>query len=70
MADQSKTVKIDADLHARLTKAAAERVVGVHVLVEHAVRDYLDDLIPLEELQLTRARVKKTDLDRQIEAGE
>lgn len=54
--DKRPTVsaRLDKDLHARLQAAADERVVSVSLLVEKAVEDYLDRLVPLDELLRTR----------------
>lgn len=47
-------VRLPVDLHARLKAAAAERDVSANHLVERAVRAYLDNLIPVDELLSTR----------------
>lgn len=47
-------IRLDRELHTRLTNAAEERDVSVNFLIHHAVRDLLDNLIPVEELRLTR----------------
>jgi predicted HicB family RNase H-like nuclease len=47
-------VRIPKDLHERLRDAADERQISVNLLVVKALDDYLDRLIPVGELQLTR----------------
>jgi predicted HicB family RNase H-like nuclease len=43
-------IRIDPALHERLRVAADERVVSVNFLVTRAIEDYLNRLIPVEEL--------------------
>ena len=47
-------VRVPEPLHSRLTTAAAEREISVNYLVLKAVEDYLDRLIPADQLKLTR----------------
>ena len=47
-------VRVPEKLHGRLTEAAAEREISVNYLVVRAVEDYLDRLIPADQLKLTR----------------
>jgi len=47
-------VRLDAELHARLRAAAAERGVSRNLLIERACEDFLERLIPVAELHLTR----------------
>lgn len=47
-------VRVPERLHSRLTTAAAERDISVNYLVLKAVEDYLDRLIPADQLKLTR----------------
>lgn len=49
----AKAVRIAPDLDARLKKAAAERGVSVNVLMTAALEDYLDRLLPLDQLLKT-----------------
>jgi predicted HicB family RNase H-like nuclease len=49
----TKAIRIDRDLDASLKAAARERDVSVNVLVNAALRDYLKNLVPLEELLRT-----------------
>jgi predicted HicB family RNase H-like nuclease len=48
-------LRVPKDLHQRLKDAADERQVGVNLIAVKALEDYLDRLIPLQELQLTRS---------------
>ncbi len=48
-------VRLPADLHARLQEAADERDLSVNFLVIKAIEDFLDHLIPANELRLTRS---------------
>ena len=43
------TVRLPHDLHANLQRAADERVVGVRLLVEHALRSYLARLPKVDD---------------------
>ncbi len=52
----STNVRFPPDLIARLDTAAAERSLSRNWLICKAVEQYLDDLIPLDELVLTRPR--------------
>lgn len=47
-------MRLPRPLHERLVAAAEERSVSVNWLVERAVADFLDRLIPADELRLTR----------------
>jgi predicted HicB family RNase H-like nuclease len=47
-------VRFPPDLHERLKNAAAERDVAMNVIVNKAVADYLDRLIPIDEMVWTR----------------
>ena len=49
-----KQVNISPELHERLVVAANERSIGIGFLAERAIADYLDRLIPVDELRLTR----------------
>jgi len=50
----STGVRFRTDLHERLVAAAEERDLSVNWLVNKAVEDFLDRLIPADELRLTR----------------
>lgn len=50
-------VRLPESLHSKLTEAAYERDLSVNRMVEWAVQEYLDRLIPLSELVLTRRKV-------------
>lgn len=55
MAERHNTaIRFPLDLHERLTKAAADRGVSMNWLVNKAVADFLDRLIPVEEMVWTR----------------
>ncbi len=47
-------VRLPEDLHRQLREAADEREVSVNLIVQRAVTDYLDRLIPVDELVVTR----------------
>lgn len=47
-------LRVPRGLHDRLKCAAEERQVGLNLLAVKALEDYLDRLIPLDHLQLTR----------------
>jgi hypothetical protein len=46
--------RIDGPLRDAVAKAAAERGLPANFLVEHALREFLDNLIPADEFSLTR----------------
>lgn len=50
----STGVRFDPDLHARLVQAASERGLSANYLVNVAIADFLDRLIPVEEIRWTR----------------
>lgn len=50
----STGVRFERDLHARLVAAADERHVAVNFLVNRAVEEFLDRIIPVDEMQWTR----------------
>lgn len=52
----STGLRLPVTLHTRLTEAAAERQLTMNRLVRYAIEDYLDRLIPVAELKLTRDR--------------
>lgn len=56
----STAVRFHPELHERLTLAAQERDLSVNWLVNRAVSDFLDRLLPVDEmvLVLTRDQVK------------
>lgn len=47
-------LRMPPDLHERIAVAAAERGLSVSILAKLAFEDYLDRLIPIDELVLTR----------------
>lgn len=47
-------LRVPKGLHDRLKTAAEERQVGLNLLAVKAIEDYLDRLIPFEDLKLTR----------------
>jgi predicted HicB family RNase H-like nuclease len=51
----TKALRIPESLDTRLRDAAAERGVAVNVLVNRAIEDYLDNLVPIEELLKARS---------------
>lgn len=54
-ANRSATaIRFPEELHERLRTAADERHFSVNYLVVKAVEDFLDRLIPADELKLTR----------------
>lgn len=50
----SLTLRLTPELHARMKAAAAERGVAVNLLAERALMDFLDRLIPVDEMEWTR----------------
>lgn len=53
--DRSATaIRFPADLHEQLRAAADERHLSINYLVVKAVEDFLERLIPADELKLTR----------------
>lgn len=58
MADEvvQMSLRIPTDLHERLVGAAEERLVSVNWLAAKAISDFIDRLIPVDELRLTRER--------------
>ena len=48
--------KVRPNTKARLEAAADDRMIGVHRLVDLAINDFLDRLVPVEELELVRPR--------------
>ena len=47
-------VRLRPDLHRGLTDAADDRDVSVNFMITRAIEDYLDRLLPVEEVQWTR----------------
>lgn len=47
-------VRFPPELYETLRAAADERDLSINYLVNAAVREFLDNLIPIEELRLTR----------------
>ena len=52
-------VRFPDELHARLVAAAAERDLSVNWLVCRAVEQFLDRLLPLDQIVLTRPEVPR-----------
>lgn len=52
----STGVRFEPELHERLSEAAADRDLSVNFLVNLAVRELLDRLIPADEVRWTRER--------------
>jgi predicted HicB family RNase H-like nuclease len=50
----STTMRLPRELHDALVLAAEERDLSVNHLVNRAVEEFLDRLIPADELRLTR----------------
>jgi len=48
-------IRVPEDLHGRLARAAEERELSVNYLVVRAIEDFLQRLIPAEEMKLTRS---------------
>lgn len=47
--------RVPKDLHARLHEAAADRDLSANYLAVKALEEFLDNLVPADELRLTRA---------------
>lgn len=47
-------IRFTPELHERLRVAAEERDLSVNFLVNRAVEDFLDRLIPVDEIRWTR----------------
>lgn len=56
----STGVRFSSELHDRLIEAAKERGLSASFLVNRAVEDFLDRLLPADEIQWTRL-IKRTD---------
>lgn len=50
----STAVRLPESLHARLVESAAERELSANYLVRRAVEQFLDRLIPVDEIKWTR----------------
>lgn len=50
----STCIRLPEELHDRLQAAAAEREVSMNYLVTKAVEQFLDHLVPVEEMRWTR----------------
>jgi predicted HicB family RNase H-like nuclease len=53
-------IRFPEELHVRLVAAAAERALSVNWLVCRAVERFLDDLLPLDQIVLTRSQQEVT----------
>lgn len=49
-------IRFPDDLHERLRAAAEERDLSINFLVVKAVEEFVENLIPVEDLRLTRPR--------------
>jgi predicted transcriptional regulator len=49
-------IRLPEDLHRRLREAADDRDLSINYLVVKAVEEFLENLIPVDELRLTRTR--------------
>jgi predicted DNA-binding protein len=47
---RATAVRLPPALHQRLREAAAERQVSANLLVEQAIAEYLDHLVPVDHL--------------------
>jgi predicted HicB family RNase H-like nuclease len=47
-------IRIPKELHEQLRQAAEERQLSVNYLVVKALEDFVEHLVPVSELQLTR----------------
>lgn len=47
-------IRIPESLHEKLTEAAKERELSVNYMVVRAVEEFIERLIPADELQLTQ----------------
>ena len=57
MASKQRTttaIRFPDELHERLKAAADERDLSINYLVVKAVEEFVDNLIPVDELRLTR----------------
>ncbi len=55
-------VTLRRDLHERLRSEATDRVLGLTILLDRAVEDFLDRLIPVDELRQTIALNRKRSM--------
>lgn len=46
-------LRLPPELHARLSAAAEERVVSINLLATRAIAEYLDRLVPVDEVLAT-----------------
>lgn len=53
---QTGVVRLPDDLHARLKAASEERDLSMTVMVNKAVTQFLDRLIPVDEIRRTRSK--------------
>lgn len=54
-------IRVPRDLHDRLSEAAFDRDLPINFLVVKAIEAMLDNLIPVEELRLTRSTQPRKD---------
>lgn len=57
-------IALPPELKDALETAAAERAIGVHVLAEKALSDYLSRLVPVDEVQWVRPLPAATPVPR------
>lgn len=57
----STAIRFGPELHARLVEAAEDRDLSINWLVNRAVEDFLDRLIPADEFRLTRERAPEAE---------
>ena len=57
----STAVRFPVELHQQLADAAQERDLSINWLVNRAVVDFLDRLLPLDEIILTRDQANGWD---------
>jgi hypothetical protein len=49
-----KTIQMSPELAERVKQAADDRCVSINVIVNRALEEFLDRLIPIDDLRLTR----------------
>lgn len=54
-------IRLPPDLHQRLQDAADEREVSVNLLMIHAAEQFLDRLLPIEQVLGTSAHQERPD---------
>ena len=51
---RATAIRFDPELHERLSAAAKERHVSINLLVNLAAQEFVDNLLPVDEVQWTR----------------